>query len=74
MIPVSLIVEDQVLQLAPLDSHQHSAWAVVTGVSTRWAGVELIDALGQARTQTPQPRQRDSSRRLLALGLVRVAG
>ena len=25
MIPVSLIVEDQILQLSPLDSHQHGA-------------------------------------------------
>src|ERR1035441_8953418 len=46
-------------------------WAVVTGVITRiFRNLSLIPPLGQVLTQTPQPRQRDSSiRAFLRVGL-----
>ena len=75
MIPVSLIVEDQVLQLAPLDGHQrgavsggdggkHTLGACVELDGCAWAGADA-DAAAEAEGFVETG--------LLALGLVRVS-
>jgi len=76
MIRLRLVVEDQVLQLAALDGHEHSAVGGGDGGEhTLFAGAERDSAVGAcAYANSATQAEGFIDARLFALGLVRVPG
>ena len=76
MIPVRLIVEDEVLQFAPLNGHQHGTVGSGDGRNHALLASLQLDAGLAASTDAESAAQAERliDARLSALGLVRITG